>query len=146
MTRVFVGVVVGGLLTACTQSNLNDPCPLIKKGADGGRIVLTEEEVQQAQGNNDFISTGSVECDDLYCVRDRWFDPKGAALSSPALGYCSRHCQQGEVCASKDSKMDKGTTRLVCRPLLLNTETLANTHLAGVTDPYFCARGGADGG
>ncbi len=113
-------------------------------------MEIRQLEIAGVVGNNkDFISTGAVECDDLYCVRDSNMpferDQNGVITDVVAFGYCSRHCRQNEACPSSDSSKDKGVTKLVCRALLLDVETLANAELSGVTDPYFCARG-ADAG
>lgn len=146
MSRLTMGVVVGLSLTACApRGDLNSQCSLIKKGPDGGRALVTEAEVRADQ-DKDFLSLGyGSGCDFPHCVRDSEM-VSNAGLNTPALGYCSRPCQPNDPCPSFDPAMDTGPDRLTCRALLLNAETLAQTHLAGVTDPYFCARGGRDGG
>lgn len=152
MTRIVVGAVVGGLLTACVPSDLNRECPLVKKSADGGRALIHQPEIAALVGSNkDFVSQGVTECgDDDFCVRDSNMvfatdHDSGVILDVPAMGYCSRPCRQGQSCPSYDSALDTGSTRLVCRALLLTPETLVSAELPGLTDPYLCARG-ADGG
>jgi hypothetical protein len=140
-----------GAFTACTVTDLNSPCVLIRPNPDGGKpLPLLESQVQAAQGRNkDFIALGTVECENLICVRDSDF-VSDAGASDPALGYCSNSCLKGSVCPSYDSALDTGSTRLNCRPLLLDQRSLAALDagdLGSVTDPYFCARGQTpDGG
>ena len=135
-------------------TDLNNSCDLVKRNPDGGTpISLLEREVRNAQGaNKDFIAIGSLDCEDLICVRDSLFT-SDASIDSPAKGYCSRQCVPGSECPSGDSNLDKGQKALGCRALLLSPETLAaltttdGGAFPGVRDPNFCARGTAsDGG
>lgn len=150
---LFVAAALGVFAIGCKPAtDLNQPCTLVKANPDGGRALsITEREVRQAQGaNKDFISVGSVECEDLICVRDTNF-VSDAGENDPAQGYCSRACQQNSTCPSFDENLDKGPTALRCRALLLSAEALAqitgDAGIPGVRDPYFCARGGgSDGG
>lgn len=150
------------LVTGCKPAtDLNTPCRLVKRNPDGGSPLPVPERdvVARIDANKDFLSFGTVECEDLVCVRDTGFRPPltdggtdgGAVdLDAPAFGYCSRACAQGSTCPSQDPSMDNGPNRLRCRALLLDAETLADLNRQGlnpgnVRDPYFCARGG-DGG
>ncbi|MFO0597300.1 MAG: adventurous gliding motility lipoprotein CglC [Myxococcaceae bacterium] len=133
-------------------TDLNSRCTLVKRNPDGGTpIAILEREVRNAQGaNKDFIAVGSLDCEDLICVRDSNFASDGG-LDGPAEGYCSRQCVQGSSCPSYDENLDKGQKALKCRALLLSAETLAaltgDGGFTGVRDPYFCARGSTpDGG
>jgi hypothetical protein len=135
-------------------TDLNNTCDLVKRNPDGGTpLSLLEGEVRNAQGaNKDFIAIGSLDCEDLICVRDSFFT-SDASIDSPAKGYCSRQCVPGSECPSFDPNLDKGQKALRCRALLLSPETLAaltagDGGFAGVRDPNFCARSvaGADGG
>lgn len=153
MNRLLFAVLLSAPLYSCKPAtDLNTPCPLVKRNPDGGAPVpLMESEVRNAQGHNkDFISVGSVICEDLVCVRDSSY-VTDAGADSVAMGYCSRRCAQGSSCPSQDEKLDKGPLGLSCRALLLSAETLAalgagDGGFAGVRDPYFCARGSTDGG
>lgn len=152
---VLVAAALGALAMGCKPAtDLNEPCILVKRNPDGGRpLNITEGEVRNAQGSmsstKDFISVGSVQCEDLICVRDSNFQTD-AGLGDPASGYCSRACAQNSACPSKDEALDKGPNALRCRALLLSAETLAaiggDAGLPGIRDTYFCARGSADGG
>jgi hypothetical protein len=152
MNRALFTLVMSVLLCNCRPAtDLNTACPLVKRNPDGGApIPLLESEVRNAQGHNkDFISIGSVVCEDLVCVRDSSY-VSDAGADETAMGYCSRRCAQGSLCPSQDEKLDKGPLSLSCRALLLSAETLAalgsgDAGFAGVRDPYFCARG-TDGG
>lgn len=148
---VVSALLLSGLIGCSVGSGLNKKCNLPRK-ADGGVVFLTEGEVQEKTASaKDFIGFGSLDCEDLVCVRDSTF-PKGTDLAAPALGYCSKQCVEGSTCASDDSALDKkADTALKCRPLLLDRETLAaiaadpalSNQLGNVREPYFCARGGA---
>ncbi|MBL8915074.1 MAG: adventurous gliding motility lipoprotein CglD [Archangium sp.] len=135
-------------------TDLNQRCSLVKRNPDGGKpLSIAERDVRNAQGaNKDFIAIGSLDCEDLICVRDSAFTTD-SGLDDPAEGYCSRQCQQGTSCPSYDENLDRGQKALNCRALLLSQETLAaltssdGGAFPGVRDPYFCARGGsADAG
>jgi len=133
-------------------TDLNTPCRLVKRNPDGGAPLTISESVVRANlsADKDFISFGTVECEDFVCVRDTNFQ-SDAGPDEPAYGYCSRSCAAGNACPSFDSSLDDGPDRLRCRALLLDAETLKQLADQGlnpgnVRDPYFCARGGADAG
>lgn len=140
-------VVLAVLAVACRPvTDLNSRCVLVKRNPDGGTPVpLREGEVRSAQGQNkDFIAVGSLDCEDLVCVRDSLFS-SDASADSPAEGYCSRGCVSGQECPSFDPALDKSARALSCRALLLSAETLAalgrgDAGFSGIYDPYFCAR------
>lgn len=153
---LLVGIGMALLLAlACKPAtDLNKPCNLVKKG-DGGIAFITEGDVQNRLKNHplDFITFGSVDCEDLTCVRDPSF-PAGADLTAPAKGYCSTVCIEGSTCRSFDDSYDKDpATALTCRALLLDAATLGaicNKEDGGASDcaavgnasqPFFCARG-----
>jgi hypothetical protein len=151
---LFVVAALGVLAVGCKPAtDLNSRCNLVKRNPDGGTpLPIREGDVRNAQGQNkDFIAIGSIECEDLICVRDSLFT-SDAGLDAPAEGYCSRQCVQGSSCPSFDESYDKGAKALNCRALLLTPETLAaltsadGGGFAGVRVPNFCARGSADGG
>jgi hypothetical protein len=130
---------------SCRSTDLNRPCTLLRGNPDGGAaLVLLESEVRAAQGRNkDFITLGTQECDDVVCVRDSDLITD-AGPGDPAQGYCSRSCLRGAVCPSYDGALDQGPSRLNCRPLLLDQQSLRGLDagdLGSVRDPYFCARG-----
>lgn len=132
-------------------TDLNTPCRLVKRNPDGGSpLPILEKEIADALGaNKDFLSFGTVECEDFICVRDNGFQ-SDAGPDDPAFGYCSRACSAGSTCPSQDSSLDESPSRLSCRALLLDAETLKQLADKGlnpgnVREPFFCARGG-DGG
>ena len=106
MTRVLLALsatmLVLGLVGCSVGSGLNKKCNLPRK-VDGGVVFLTEGEVQEKTASaKDFIAFGSLDCEDLVCVRDSSF-PKGSDLAAPALGYCSRPCVENSTCPSDDT-------------------------------------------
>jgi hypothetical protein len=121
---------------------------------DAGITYLTEREVRARTGTGanatrDFLSFGSADC--LVCVRDATFITD-AGDDAVAFGYCSSYCDVGAACPSSNAELDKrGDTRLKCRPLLLDEQTLeaisqdpqARKLINGVKSPLFCARGNA---
>ncbi len=145
---LFAVAALGVLVVGCKPAtDLNQVCQLVKRNPDGGTPVpILESEVRNAQGQNkDFIAFGSIDCEDLVCVRDSNFS-NDAGPGEPASGYCSRQCVQATTCPSYDENLDKGPKALSCRALLLSAETLAALQsgdggFAGVRDPFFCARG-----
>ena len=150
---LFVIAALSVLAMGCKPAtDLNSPCTLVKRNPDGGKpLAILEGDVRSAQGaNKDFIAVGSVECEDLICVRDSLFT-SDAGANEAASGYCSRACVQGSQCPSYDENLDKGQKALSCRALLLSPETLAalaggDAGFSGLRDPYFCARGAGDAG
>ena len=133
---------------------------MVKRGADGGRQYITNAEIAGGS-SKDFISLGSLDCEDLICVRSSGDAPVGGA-TEPARGYCSKGCDIGSACPSYSPELDSNPkTRLICRPLLLDAETLralcngsaadrakCNAYFGGTTSSDFCAREslGADAG
>lgn len=157
----FVALIL--LVVGCrAPSQLGEECAMVKRGADGGRLFITNSEVKAAAGK-DFISFGSTDCDDLICVRDADYAPPDGGVLNPnetAKGYCSKSCIVGNSCPSASAEMDANPrTRLNCRPLLLDAETLralcngseedrakCRSYFGSTTAPDFCARGGAGSG
>jgi hypothetical protein len=164
MRTLPVALVALGLLgLACKPAtDLNRPCALIRKDPNNPKQSLPIT-LGELKANKDFISLGVVECEDLVCVRDADFkqglnDAGITSLSDPAYGYCSRPClpTNASACPSYDSALDeRAATKLSCRALLLDAETLAaicaadpkkcEELLGGTKDPNFCAQGGATG-
>lgn len=150
---LFVVAALSVLAQGCKPvTDLNSRCTLVKRNPDGGTPVpIREGEVRNLSGQNkDFIAVGSLDCEDLICVRDSFFS-SDAAVDAPAEGYCSRQCPVGSECPSYDEAHDKGALALRCRALLLSAETLAaltagDGGFYGVRDPNFCARGSGDAG
>ena len=150
---LFVVMAVGVFGLGCKPAtDLNNQCFLVKRNPDGGSpLTLKESEVRNAQAQNkDFIAVGSLDCDDLICVRDSFF-VSDAGPEAPAVGYCSRNCVPGSSCPSANPDDDKNAKALNCRALLLSPETLAllssgDGGFAGIRDSNFCARGSGDGG
>ncbi len=145
-------------------SDLGNQCKMVKRDptVDGGRLFILNKEIRIG-ASKDFISFGSVECEDLVCVRDAQFPvPEGGfPPEGIANGYCSRGCQIGTACLSASAADDNDAKRrLTCRPLLLDAETLrlicngseadrakCKAYLGNAESPDFCARGGmSDGG
>ncbi|MCL2012660.1 MAG: hypothetical protein FWG75_07745 [Cystobacterineae bacterium] len=135
---------------ACTDaSDLGVPCELIKKGADGNTVKITEAEAQRAlddlltsgkQGSTEtraLVSLGVAECEDLACVRDSKFNPGSVASDSPAKGYCSERCQAvGNSCKAGNSK-----TKYVCRSLMEACDSNPSLEIcSGISSPLFCVQ------
>ncbi|MCA3014882.1 MAG: adventurous gliding motility lipoprotein CglD [Myxococcaceae bacterium] len=152
---VAVVVVSISALSACPPtSDRGRPCGM-RKRSDGGVTDITEREVRARAGTGaaatrDFLAFGSLDCDSLLCVRDATYT-SDAGDDAPALGYCSNPCDLGAACPSFDQKLDeRGDTRLNCRPLLLDEQTLEAINqdptardIINVRSPFFCARGSA---
>lgn len=149
---LFLGCILG--LAACPPgTDRNRPCQMPRR-TDAGIVFLTEREVRARTGTasnatRDFLAFGSLDCDDLLCVRDATY-VTDAGDNDPATGYCSNPCDLGAPCPSYDQKLDeRGDTKLSCRALLLDEQTLeainqdpaARSILNNVKSPFFCARG-----
>lgn len=150
------------VLAGCKPpSDLGSSCQLVRRNPDGGRNINIREGDIKAAASKDFISFGTIECENLTCVRDADFsrdggsDGGGTTAVDPnalAVGYCSDKCLQGSTCPSSNPADDNDAKkRLNCRPLLLDSETLNALCSAGqclpggIKSPYFCARGGIPG-
>ncbi|HYO57283.1 adventurous gliding motility lipoprotein CglC [Archangium sp.] len=147
-------------------SDIGKPCVLVRKAtaaeqqAEPDREPFRDIYESQLQAGQDFISFGSVECEDLVCVRDAAFDPKLEATDNPATtqakGYCSKACvppdntQLQDPCAVNHPQAEAQVKETMsCRPLLLDQKALddlrANdpaTYRATFGDnasPNFCA-------
>lgn len=136
-------------------SDTGKPCVLVKKDPAGqGAIPVSEADIQFDQ---DFISFGSVECENLVCVRTGGTQPQitGEGDARQVLGYCSKPCNLSITtdCAitSPDTAADVKET-LACRPLLLDQLALTDlkrnnpeefTRIFGRNEsPNFCASKG----
>ncbi|MBI3185257.1 MAG: adventurous gliding motility lipoprotein CglD [Myxococcales bacterium] len=153
-------------LAGCPVStDLGQPCILVRKDPSdptGKRSIAIKEgdPFIKDRAGKDFISFGATACEDFVCVRDSSFArPAGSLDTADAVGYCSRPCVQGSTCpAANPQDNENPATRLSCRPLLLDVETLNaikqadpqtfTKYFGDTTSPYFCARGKAatDGG
>jgi hypothetical protein len=139
---------------ACTQTDLNTPCVLVRGGPDGGAPIalLKSDDIIKNSANKDFISFGSTECEDQVCVRDSAY-VDSMPMKPEAYGYCSTYCAEGSTntCTSQDGNLDRvPTTKLSCRALLLDSATLTALKMTNpdyyamvfgmTTSPFFCAR------
>ncbi|MFY1831177.1 adventurous gliding motility lipoprotein CglC [Myxococcus fulvus] len=160
----FLATTVFVLAGCKVSSEIGKPCTLVRKAATPqeeaeyptGAVPVLESEVADRQ---DFISFGSVECEDLICVRDQEY-PRARTeegevnLTAPARGYCSKPCIDGastSACEVKDTTDVEPNLpkRMTCRSLLLDQETLEALRSADENfyrntfgennSPFFCA-------
>ncbi|WP_426757384.1 adventurous gliding motility lipoprotein CglC [Myxococcus sp. Y35] len=150
------------LLGGCeVASEIGKPCRLVRKatpeelaaGSDKAVDIL-EREIADRQ---DFISFGSVNCEDLICVRDQDYprarkEDGSVDEDAPAMGYCSKPCVEGasscDVTDTDDVNPDL-PGRMSCRSLLLDQDTLEALRSADEdfyrrtfgenNSPFFCA-------
>ncbi len=151
------------------SSEIGKECTLVRKAtaeeseANGGRkfMPILQKEIAL---NQDVISFGSIQCEDLICVRDADFpptmmanpeDPNGEPIINPnadAKGYCSKECVEGSsACEVKDTSgvLQGLPERMSCRSLLLDQATLEALRSANEAryretfgennSPFFCA-------
>ncbi|MGZ3460896.1 MAG: adventurous gliding motility lipoprotein CglC [Archangium sp.] len=138
------------------RSDIGKPCVLVKKSQSGQKYdPVTLSDIQEDQ---DFISFGSTDCEDLVCVRDAHSPIKtsGEGDGLRVLGYCSKACvpsdstQLQSPCAVNDPDADAQVkASMSCRPLLLDQQALDDLRAkdpAGYrqtfgdnASPYFCA-------
>jgi hypothetical protein len=155
-SALFLSAVL--LLGGCAvTTELGKPCLLVRKTtaeeeAATGRKVIEIPEGDIA-ADQDFISFGSLECEDLICVRDD-SSPRSDDPNSPAVGYCSKECVQGtttgcEITRTEDDVQQGLRERMTCRALLLDQDTLDAIRVADESfyrrtfgennTPFFCA-------
>ena len=155
--RARVLILVGGLagLSAAvggckSENSLGGDCVLVKKGPDGGSAVPIKESEINAGLQKDFVSFGSIECEDFVCTRDPAF-PRDGGSDAGAHGYCSKPCASNDTCKTGEDAIDKDPKKkLTCRALLLDEATLGQicqqnpadcrTYFGGTSSPFFCAR------
>lgn len=130
-------------------SDIGKPCLLVKKGTTSGSSdPVLEGDLTPGQ---DFISFGSLDCEDLVCVKDADM-PTTTAPNGQVYGYCSKACvaDTPNTCAVTDSDADPTVKdRMSCRALLLDQKALDDlrrsdpvTYRSTFGDnnsPYFCA-------
>ena len=148
-----LALLVGAALWcgACqVSSDIGKPCVLVKRSTSGAKY----DPVVQADitSDQDFISFGSLECEDLVCVRDARSEIKLAEDGNSVLGYCSKACvaeAQG-TCTVNNSAADPTVkANMSCRALLLDQPTLDALRakdpvgyrqtFGDNASPYFCA-------
>jgi len=163
--RSFLVVAAVSLsMMACkADTDLGKPgCHLLKALPDGGG---TNVIVAELAAGKDFLSFGSVECEDLICVLDQDGVAKvlaqatsnPAVLGDPAIGYCSHACAQGNTtgCTPQFQDLQNDPSKIMgCRALVLDDATIAEIckdpvkcqeYFNNSRSAFFCARGG-DGG
>jgi hypothetical protein len=163
--RAFLAVAALAALSmmACkADTDLGKPgCHLLKALPDGGP---TNVIVGELSAGKDFLSFGSVECEDLICVLDQdavaavlaQATANPAVLNDPAMGYCSHACAQGNTtgCTPQYQDLQNDPTLIMaCRALVLDNDTIAEIckdpvkcqeYFNNSRSAFFCARG--DGG
>ena len=163
--RSFLAVAAVSALSmmACkADTDLGKPgCHLLKALPDGG---ATNVIVGELSAGKDFLSFGSVECEDLICVLDQvavanvlaQATANPAVLNDPATGYCSHACAQGNTtgCTPQYQDLQNDPTLVMsCRALVLDNDTIAEIckdpvkcaeYFNNSRSAFFCARG--DGG
>ena len=157
---ILTALGLGIALSTCTpRTDLGKDCFLVRRNPaytpDGGgptAVNLLEKDIKPSM---DFISFGSVECEDLVCVRDLNYVPGPMVKPEDnAKGYCSRACTAGTVCPAMVGADDANPAKsLSCRALLLDDQTLVaiktadpatfQKYFGATLSPFFCARGTA---
>ncbi|MGO9828756.1 MAG: adventurous gliding motility lipoprotein CglC [Myxococcaceae bacterium] len=158
--------LLSATLFACsTSTDLGAPCTPVKALPDGGVGYVL---VGDLSAGKDFVSFGATECSDLVCVVDQASASvqlseaqrdAGSSLGSPAVGYCSTACVQGNnsTCSPQaDNMQDQPGLAMTCRELLLDPALIAEIcqnpvkcelYFGSNRSSFFCARGApADGG
>ena len=164
--RSFLAVAAIALsMMACkADTDLGKPgCHLLKATPDGGS---TNVIVAELSAGKDFLSFGSVECEDLICVLDQeavarllaQATANPAVLADPATGYCSHACAQGNTsgCTPQFQDLQNDPSLVMsCRALVLDDDTIAEIckdpvkcqqYFNNSRSAFFCARGDAGTG
>jgi len=153
-------LLLGAALFACTSTDLGAPCNMVKALSDGG---VTNVVVGDLSAGKDFISFGATECDDLICVVDHTSASlqlsqaqrdAGTSFQSPAVGYCSLACVQGNnsTCSPQynddqnipglsmtcqELVLDPNLIRAICQSDPMSCQQYFGTNRGS----FFCARG-----
>lgn len=145
-------------------SDIGKPCVLVKKSSSDQQKYdwVTKDDI--GKGDKDFISFGSLDCEDLICVRDA-NSPivtqevgDADAKQTVVMGYCSKACQPSESnapqlqdpCAVNDPDASAEVkASMSCRALLLDQAALDYMRakdpvgyrqtFGDNASPYFCA-------
>ncbi|RKG64141.1 gliding motility protein [Corallococcus sp. CA054B] len=155
-TALFLSAAL--MLGGCdVTTELGKPCQLVRRAtaeeqeAQGRKFMEIQEK--DIAVDQDFISFGSLDCEDLVCVRDD-LSPRSDNPEAFALGYCSKECVQGSTTGCEITRtvgdVEEGLKdRMTCRPLLLDQDTLDAIKIADEgfyrrtfgenNSPYFCA-------
>ena len=159
-------VLLCGVLAACSSNTeLGKPCNMVKALPDGG---VTAVVVGDLSAGKDFVSFGATECEDLVCVVDQAAVSQqlseaqrdaGTSLASPATGYCSRACVQGNDSTCTPQYNDEQNIpgmAMTCRQLVLDPSIIneickdpvkCQEFFGSNRSSFFCARGApTDGG
>ena len=149
-----LALLVGAALWcgACqVSSDIGKPCVLVKRSTTGAKYdPVTASDIQIDQ---DFISFGSLECEDLVCVRDARSEIKFAEDGTSVLGYCSKACVADALvapCTVNNPQADPTVkANMSCRALLLDQQALDDLRakdpvgyretFGDNASPYFCA-------
>ena len=136
-------------------ADVGKPCVLVKRDTTDPKksapVVLAD-----IQRDQDFISFGSLDCEDLLCVRNAGspIQTTGEGTEQRVLGYCSKPCSSGAItdtCAVNHPEASAEITAgMSCRALLLDQQALndlkvnspaeyANTFGNNDASPFFCA-------
>ncbi len=160
MSARLVVVLSAALLSSGCEvaSELGKPCGLVKAPTAEQReagILRAPVYESEVAANQDFISFGATDCEDLICVRDaespRTVDPDNP--DPQALGYCSKPCVQGSgasACEVTDTGVPEALRgRMTCRSLLLDQASLERLRaedpdayrntFGDNNSPFFCA-------
>ncbi len=152
-SRLALLVSAALLFGGCKEtSDIGKPCLLVKRGEDAkGATIAVPVTRADLKDGQDFVSFGSLDCEDLVCVLDA-DTPVEAAENGQIKGYCSKACKVEtlDTCAVTDPDATEAVkARMACRPLLLDQQALEDlkandpaTYRATFgdnTSPYFCA-------
>jgi hypothetical protein len=130
-------------------SELGKPCVLVKASSTGqGSEPVTLSDLQPGQ---DFVSFGSLDCEDLICVLDAKSE-RQTTQDGKVLGYCSRPCVatlQDNCAVTDESVSAELRNRMTCRALLLDQAALDKLRaddparyrqiFGDHNSPYFCS-------
>lgn len=140
-------------------SDIGTPCLLVKKGTGTDTAPVVEEDLSPGQ---DFISFGSLDCEDLVCVKDADMPLETVDTTNNAgkpvkqvKGYCSKACKDDSTllqdpCAVTDPEAVASVKdRMSCRALLLDQTALDELRkndpdrfhdiFGDNNSPFFCA-------
>lgn len=118
------------LLGGCSVvTELGMPCELVRRATEEELAAGMNRAVPVKEGEltpgQDFISFGSLGCEEQICVRDAANPPDHENPDKIALGYCSIPCIEGNSCEVTHPDAPKELSdRMTCRRMMLDDEAL----------------------
>ncbi|HSM94013.1 MAG TPA: adventurous gliding motility lipoprotein CglC [Anaeromyxobacteraceae bacterium] len=108
-------VAFAAIGSGCQQPDVGARCLIPSYPPAAGSTPIHPEPTSIS---GDYLETGNLACDSLVCIVSPATSGKYSACDGDNCGYCSKPCVS-------DSDCFKSETGLVCRPVVLAPEIIA---------------------